>query len=142
MEKLRHGEITDLLIKAFFRVYNTLGHGFLEKVYENAMALEARSHGLKVEQQMATKVFYGENVVGEYFADLAINDRIIIKLKSAGALAPKHEAQLTNYLKATHFEIGLLLNFGEKPEFRRRILDNNRKGNHQWCNPNPSKLNP
>ncbi len=121
-----------MLIGAFFRVYNALGHGFLEKVYENALAIEARKLGLEVEQQMPTKVYYGGNIVGEYFADLAINNEIIVELKSARAIAPEHEAQLINYLKATHFEVGLLLNFGLKPEFRRRILDNNRKGTFSW----------
>ncbi len=121
-----------MLIGAFFRVYNALGHGFLEKVYENALAIEARKLGLEVEQQMPTNVYYVVNIVGEYFAYLAINNEIIVELKSARAIAPEHEAQLINYLKATHFEVGLLLNFGLKPEFRRRILDNNRKGTFSW----------
>jgi len=125
-----------MLIGAFFRVYNALGHGFLEKGYENALAIEARKLGLEVEQQMPTKVYYGGNIVGEYFADLAINNEIIVELKSARAIAPEHEAQLINYLKATHFEVGLLLNFGLKPEFRRRILDNNRKGTFSWDSEN------
>jgi len=132
MDKLRHGEITDLLIRAFFRAYNALGHGFLEKVYENAMAIEARKMGLKVEQQMSVKVFYGEDVIGEYFADLAVNDKVIVELKVAQRLASEHESQLMNYLKATRYEVGLLLNFGIKPEFRRRIMDSNRKGNFSW----------
>ncbi|MDM7995205.1 MAG: GxxExxY protein [Acidobacteriota bacterium] len=125
-----------MLIGAFFRVYNALGHGFLEKVYENALAIEARKLGLEVEQQMPTKVYYGGNIVGEYFADLAINNEIIVELKSARAITPEHEAQLINYLKAIHFEVGLLLNFGLKPEFRRRILDNNRKGTFSWDSEN------
>jgi len=136
MEKLRQGDSTGMLIGAFFRVYNALGHGFLEKGYENALAIEARNLGLEVEQQMPTKVYYGGNIVGEYFADLAINNEIIVELKSARAIAPEHEAQLINYLKATHFEVGLLLNFGLKPEFRRRILDNNRKGTFSWDSEN------
>jgi GxxExxY protein len=135
MENLRHGEITEKLIGAFFRVYNTLGHGFLEKVYENAMALEASRLGMKVEQQKRTEVYYGEDVIGEYFADLAIDDQVIIELKVANAITPEHEAQLINYLKATQFEVGLLVNFGVKPEFRRRILDNTRKANFSKLNP-------
>jgi GxxExxY protein len=132
MAALEHREITDLLIKAFFRVYNTLGHGFLEKVYENAMAIEARRLGLCLQQQMRIQVLYGEAVVGDYSADLVANNAVIVELKVADTLAPAHEAQLLNYLKATPFEVGLLMNFGVKPEFRRRIMDNSRKGNLSW----------
>jgi GxxExxY protein len=135
MATLEHREITDLLIKAFFRVYNTLGHGFLEKVYENAMALEACRLGLCIRQQMRVQVRYGEAVVGEYSADLVANNAVIVELKAAGMLAPEHEAQLLNYLKATPFEVGLLMNFGVKPEFRRRVMDNSRKGNLSWYQP-------
>ncbi len=136
MDGLRHSEVTELLIGAFFRVYNALGHGFLEKVYKNSMAIEARKLGLQAEQQMRTRVHYGENIVDEYFADLAINNKVIVEIKSVRVIAPAHEAQLINYLKATHFEVGLLLNFGLKPEFRRRIFDNSRKGNFSWQNDN------
>jgi GxxExxY protein len=135
MATLEHREISDLLIKAFFRVYNALGHGFLEKVYENAMAIEARRLGLCIQQQMRIQVLYGKAVVGEYSADLVANNAVIVELKVAGALAPEHEAQLLNYLKATPFEVGLLMNFGEKAEFRRRILSNERKGNLSWYKP-------
>jgi len=132
MDKLRDREITDPLIGAFFRVYNTLGHGFLEKVYENAMVIEATKLGLKVVQQMPIGVVYDNRVIGEYFADLAVNNKVIVELKVAGALGKEHEAQLMNYLKATPFEIGLLLNFGVKPEFLRRVMDNSRKGKLSW----------
>jgi GxxExxY protein len=132
MDELKEKEITGLLIKAFYQVYNTLGHGFLEKVYENALAIEARKLGLQVEQQLPVNVLYDHGVVGEYFADLLVDNKVIIELKAANALAKEHEAQLMNYLKATPFEIGLLLNFGLKPEFRRRIMDNNRKGSLLW----------
>ncbi len=112
MDKLKYKDSSDLIIKAFFRVYNTLGHGFLEKVYENALVIEAGRLGLRIKQQMPISVLYGEAIVGEYTADLAVNDIIIVERKVACKLATEHEAQLMNYLKATPYEIGLLLNFG------------------------------
>ena len=132
MDTLKHREITELLIKVFFRVYNTLGHGFLEKICENAMAIEASKLGLEIMQQLPIEVHYGRTVVGEYYADLAVNDKVIIELKTVVKLTEAHEAQLMNYLKATSYEVGLLLNFGTKAEFRRRVMDNNRKGNLSW----------
>lgn len=137
MDILRHAEITEQIIKAFYRVYNTLGRGFLEKVYENAMAVEVCRSGFDVEQQKSVSVFYGDVKIGEYFADLAVNEKVIVELKVARKLVPEHEAQLLNYLKATRYEVGLLLNFGDTPEFRRRILDNTRKGAFSWCRPDP-----
>lgn len=119
-----HEEITGKIIHAFYRVYNALGYGFLEKVYENAMAIELRRTGLKVEVQKDIRVLYESQTVGEYFADLFVDDKIIVELKAAKTLADEHEAQLINYLKATRTEIGLLFNFGRKPEFRRKIFHN------------------
>ena len=116
----------------FFNFHNTLGYGFLEKVYENAIVLEARKLGLQIKQQMPIRVIYGETIVGEYFADLVANNLVIVELKVVKQLAREHEAQLLNYLKATAYEIGLLLNFGLKPEFRRRVMDNSRKGSLSW----------
>ncbi len=124
----KHSEITELIIKAFYDVYNSLGYGFLEKVYENALSIELREQDIKVEQQASIKVNYGDKVVGEYFADLIIQNSIIVEIKAARQLAVEHEAQLLNYLKATHFEVGLLLNFGPKPEIKRKAFDNSRKG--------------
>lgn len=132
MGTLKHSEITNLIIKAFFNVHNALGCGFLEKVYENAIALEARKLGLQIRQQMPIRVMYRDAIVGEYFADLIANNIVIVELKAVRQLAPEHEAQLLNYLKATEYEIGLLLNFGLKPEFRRRVMDNSRKGSLSW----------
>lgn len=129
---LKHSEITGQLIKAFFNVHNTLGCGFLEKIYENAIALEARKLGLQIRQQMPIRVMYRGAIVGEYFADLIANEIVIVELKAVRQLAREHEAQLLNYLKATEYEIGLLLNFGLKPEFRRRVMDNSRKGSLSW----------
>ena len=122
-----HEETTGAVIQAFYQVYNILGYGFLERVYENALAHELQKHGWAVRQQMPIKVHYDGQLVGEYYADLCVADKVIVELKAAEALRPEHEAQLLNYLKATDIEVGLLLNFGTKPEFRRKIFTNDRK---------------
>lgn len=125
---LKHEEITGQLLEAFFkRVYRRLGYGFLEKVYENAMVLELRQMGLVVEVQKRIEVFYNGEIIGEYFADLVVENKVIVELKAARLLADEHEAQLLNYLRATPYEVGLLLNFGPKPEFCRKAFDNIRK---------------
>lgn len=123
-EKYKHTDITEKIIKAFYKVYNTLGFGFLEKVYENAMFIELRSMGLFIEKQRRVKVFYEGQEVGDYFADLIVDEKVIIELKASEALCEEHEFQLINYLKATEIEVGLLLNFGKKPEFKRKIFSN------------------
>ncbi|NOQ72426.1 MAG: GxxExxY protein [Crocinitomix sp.] len=120
-----HTGLTNKIIKAYFTVYNELGFGFLEKVYENALFLELRSMGLFVQKQKRITVFYNETEVGEYYADLIVADKIIIELKAMESLCEEHEYQLTNYLKATKIEVGLLMNFGRKPEFKRKIFSNN-----------------
>ena len=124
---LLHKDITDKIIKAFYKVYNELGYGFLEKVYENALLLELIAMGLYVEKQKPIKVFYNESIVGEYFADLIVNNYVIIELKAAETLVEEHELQLINYLKATEIEVGLLLNFGKKPQFKRKLFTNDKK---------------
>jgi GxxExxY protein len=124
--KYLHSEITELIIKSFYIVYNELGFGFLERVYQNSLLIELRNAGLYCEAQLPIKVFYQEIVVGEYFADLVVNNCVIVELKAAEALVEDHEFQLINYLKATEIEIGLLLNFGKKPEIRRKIFTNDR----------------
>jgi GxxExxY protein len=121
---MKHSDITELIIKAFHQVYNTLGYGFLEKVYENAMLLELRSMGLEVKNQKTIKVFYNEQEVGFYIADLVVEDFVIVELKAAENIAEEHEAQLVNYLKATELEVGLLLNFGKSAQLKRKIFDN------------------
>ncbi|HSD15556.1 MAG TPA: GxxExxY protein [Flavobacterium sp.] len=118
---------TDVILKTFYEVYNTLGYGFLEKVYQNSMYFELSNKGFKVEAQKQIKVYYKEKVVGEYFADLVIDDVIIIELKACECLMDAHKAQLINYLKATQIELGMLLNFGDTPEFKRYIYTNDRK---------------
>ena len=123
-DNFKHSDITEKIIKAFYNVYNTLGYGFLEKVYENSLFLELTKMQLIVEKQKPIKVHYGNVPVGLYFADLIINDCVIIELKAADCLCEEHEYQLINYLKATEIEVGLLLNFGKKPEFKRKVFSN------------------
>ncbi|MCU0572465.1 MAG: GxxExxY protein [Syntrophobacteraceae bacterium] len=127
-ETHKHGDVTQKIIRIFYEVYNTLGHGFLEKVYENALALRLRKEGLNVVQQQAVTVYFDNVGVGDYFADLVVEDKVILELKAAAQLAAEHHAQLLNYLKATEYEVGLLLNFGPKPQVVRKAFDNNRKG--------------
>jgi GxxExxY protein len=127
MNKYYHNEITDKVIKAFYNVYNELGFGFLENVYQNALYIELINNQLKVEAQRIIKVYYQNHIVGNYKADLVVNDTIILELKSVEYLVEEHELQLINYLKATQIEIGLLLNFGRKPQIKRKIFTNDRK---------------
>ena len=120
-------ELTDRIIGAFYKVYNELGFGFLENVYQNALYLELTGQGFSVEAQKPIDVYYQNRVVGKYKADLVVNEEIILELKAVDYLVKEHELQLINYLKATQIEIGLLLNFGAKPEIRRKIFTNDRK---------------
>lgn len=124
---MKHEDITEKIIKAFYKVYNTLGYGFLEKVYERAMLIELRAMGLNAESQKRILVYYFGNVVGDYNSDLTIENLVICELKAAECIVDEHEFQLINYLKATTIEVGLLLNFGKKPEVRRKIFDNDKK---------------
>jgi len=128
ISKLKHDEITDVILNAFYkRVYAHLGYGFLEKVYENAMVFELHKSGLIVTKQHKINVYCQGIVVGEYFADLVVNDKVIVELKAASQLLPQHEAQLLNYLRATNYEVGLLLNFGPKPAHCRRVFNDDCK---------------
>jgi GxxExxY protein len=120
-------ETTSVILKCFYQVYNTLGFGFLEKVYENALFLELKNHGLNCQKQLPITVYYHGNPVGDYYADIVVENKIIIELKATESLAEEHEHQLINYLKATNIEIGLLLNFGREPQIKRKILTNDRK---------------
>lgn len=119
--ELKHKDLTDKIIGAFYEVYNTLGYGFLERVYRDALMHELMKRGLKVEREVGIKVYYDRVVVGDYYADLIVNGLIILEIKSAEAIAEEHESQLVNYLKATKIEVGLILNFGPRPAFKRRI---------------------
>ena len=125
--ELLHEDITEPTIGAFFEVHHQLGHGFLELVYERAMVIAIRKRGLRVERQVSITVYFDGQVVGEYRVDLMVEDRVMVELKAAKALDDKHEAQLVNCLRASSIEVGLLLHFGVKPVFHRRILSNDRK---------------
>ena len=126
-EDIKYKELTDKIIKIFYRVYNKLGYGFLEKVYENAMMIEFKREGIPAVSQSAIKVFYEDEIIGEYFADLLVDDKVIVEIKASKNLVVENEAQLLNYLKASDIEVGLLLNFGPKPDIKRKIFDNFRK---------------
>ncbi len=126
-QDFKHKDLTERIIRIFYRVYNSLGYGFLEKVYENAMMKELKKEGIIAVAQSPIKVMYAEEVVGEYYADILVDGKIILELKAARTLAEENEAQILNYLKATNIEVGLLMNFGAKAEFRRKAFDNERK---------------
>lgn len=122
IENYKYSDITNLIIKAYYNVYNKLGYGFLEKVYENSMMIELKKLGLNCEKQVAIKVYYDDTTVGDYYADIIVNNVVIIELKAAESLCEEHEIQLVNYLKATIIEVGILLNFGKKAELKRKVL--------------------
>ena len=128
----KHTEVTERVIGAFYDVYNALGYGFLEAVYERALAIELEKLGLHVVTQARIQVSYAGQVVGDYFADLLVEEKVLIEVKAARSLHEEHEAQLLNYLKATRYEVGLLLNFGPKPQLKRKAYDNTRKGTLDW----------
>jgi len=127
-----HWEITSQIIKSFYQVFNTLGYGFLEKVYENALLVELNKEGLKSRSQVPIKVYYDEFEVGHYIADLIVNDIVIIELKAAESICEEHEAQLINYLRATEMEVGILLNFGKRAEFKRKVFSSEFKNSKKY----------
>ena len=125
--ELLHEELTDVIIKTFYEVYNELGYGFLERVYLNSLYLELKSKGLNVEAQRKIEVYYKGIEVGEYYPDLVVENLVILELKAADSIVPAFENQILNYLRGTNCEVGLLLNFGKKPEFKRKVFENSRK---------------
>ncbi|TCZ74436.1 GxxExxY protein [Flaviaesturariibacter aridisoli] len=126
-ENFKHRELTSKILKAFYTVYNRLGYGFLEKVYENALVIELRKMGLRCEQQVPITVYYEGEVVGNFRADVLVEGIVIVELKAAVNLCAGDEAQLVHYLRATEIEVGLLLGFCEKPDTKRRVFENFRK---------------
>ena len=126
-QNIKFKDMTEKIIEIFYKVYNKLGYGFLEKVYGNAMTIELRKEGIPAVPQSAIKVFYEGEVIGEYFADILVDNKVIVEIKATKGLAVENEAQLLNYLKATNIEVGLLLNFGHKPDVKRKVFDNFRK---------------
>lgn len=128
-ENDKHSELTKLIIKAYYNVYNKLGYGFLEKVYERAMLIELHELGMKASSQLPINVYYNEQEVGNYYADIMVEGSVIIELKASESLCEEDEAQLTNYLRATTIEVGLLLNFGKTAQFKRKVFSNSFKQN-------------
>jgi GxxExxY protein len=126
-EQFRHSELTKEIIGVFYEVYNELGHGFIESVYENALCIALREKGHEVYQQIAIPVWFRKQQIGDFDADLLVNKLVLLELKVARTIEPAHIAQLMNYLKATEIEVGLLLNFGPRPEFKRIAFGNDRK---------------
>lgn len=125
---LIHEELTGKIIRCFYKVYNELGYGFLEKVYENALTIELLNNNISCIQQAPIKVYYAQKQVGSYFADILAEDSVLLELKAGeGGIILEHELQLVNYLKATDYEIGLILFFGKKPSFKRNIFTNDNK---------------
>lgn len=126
-----HQDITKRIIRCFYNVYNELGFGFLEKVYENALCYELKKANLKCHNQYPVDVYYDKLKVGQYFADIIVENKVIIELKAEANICKEHEAQLINYLKATDVEVGLLLNFGQEPKVSRKIFHNNLKNKNR-----------
>ena len=124
---LLHEDVTSRIIKVYFDVYNELGHGFLERIYQTAMVMALTESGLSVAEKAPLAVSFRGVCIGEFEPDLIVNGVVLAEIKAASALHPWHDAQVLNYLRASSLEVGLLLNFGPKPEHRRRILTNDRK---------------
>ncbi len=124
---LKHPEITEGLIGIFFDVYNELGHGFLESVYEQAFSISLGERGIFFERQVAVPVWCHGRQIGDFRADIVVEKKVIVELKTGRAIDPAWEKQLLNYLRATEIEVGLLFNFGAEPQFRRFVFDNERK---------------
>jgi GxxExxY protein len=125
--RYKHEELTGKIIKIFYEVYNELGHGFLESVYQTAMMIALEQAGLRAEKRVPIPVWFRGQRVGDFEADILVERLVILELKAARAFDSSHEAQLLNYLRATPIEVGLLLNFGPKPEIKRLAFDNKRK---------------
>ncbi|WP_447637147.1 GxxExxY protein [Flavobacterium microcysteis] len=125
--ELLHKELTGDILKLYYEVYNELGYGFLERVYQNALFYELKVNGFKVEAQKRISVYYKNMVVGDYFADLIVNDSVILELKAVENLTKEHHYQIINYLRGTECEVGLVLNFGRKAQFMRRVYENYKK---------------
>jgi GxxExxY protein len=132
MKNYPHQELTKSIIGIYYNVYNELGYGFLEKVYHRAMIIELNKNGYEVEHEKKIDVFYKNEVVGTYIPDLIINKSVILELKCVEYLIEAHENQLINYLKATECEVGLVLNFGKDPQFKRKIFTNDLKKRNKY----------
>ncbi|HZU33767.1 MAG TPA: GxxExxY protein [Candidatus Angelobacter sp.] len=125
--RYKYSELTEQVIGIFYDVYNELGFGFLEKAYEEAMVVVFKERGIRFQQQVPIPVWFHGQTIGSYEADLVVNGVVLVELKACKALDPSHEAQLLHYLRSTEIEVGLLLNFGPKPQVRRLAFENERK---------------
>ena len=126
-ENLKHRELTEKIIGVFYDVYNELGHGFLESVYEQALSVALSEAGMKTERQVPVSVWFRGQQIGDFRADIVVEEKVLLELKAARTIEQAHEKQLLNYLRATDIEVGLLLNFGAKAQFRRLVYENERK---------------
>ena len=124
---LQHGTITERIIGQFYNVYDALGHGFLESTYEEAMVIALRADGLRVDRQVPITVYFRGRAIGTYEADLIVESCVVVELIASRAIDSAHEAQLINLLRATGLEVGLLMNFGRRPAFKRLVFANDRK---------------
>lgn len=124
---LKYGDVSEKIIGVFYDVYNELGYGFLESVYEESLVIALRQAGLIVNRQVPLPVWFRNQKVGDFRADITVEESVLLELKCAKNLDPAHEAQILHYLKSTDIEVGILLNFGLKPQFRRLLFDNERK---------------
>jgi len=121
---MKHQDLTSKIIECAYKVHNSLGFGFLEAVYQNALLIELQKAGLRAEKEKRIQIYYDNHLVGDYAADIIVEDNVILELKSVKDLHPAHEAQLVNYLKATGIEVGLLINFGQSVEIKRKVYNN------------------
>jgi GxxExxY protein len=121
-DNLIHSELTYKIIGCIYDVYNALGHGFLEKVYENELVIKLKQIGLAISQQAPVKVYFEGQIVGDYVADILVENDVILEIKAVSELTKANEVQLVNYLKATGIKVGLLVNFGEKMKIVRRVF--------------------
>lgn len=124
---LLHRDLTERIIGIFYDVYNELGRGFLESVYEAAMAIALHEAGLRAERQRPLQVWFRGQCIGDFRADLVVDGLVLLELKACSGFDPAHEAQLLHYLRATDIEVGLLLNFGPQPQFKRMVFENSKK---------------
>ena len=132
-EDCLHSELTEKIIGTFYEVYNQLGFGFLESVYQKAMIIALKQTGFEAIAEAPIRVSFRGHEVGSFYADLLVEKRVILELKAARAIESAHEAQILNYLRASDVEVGLLLNFGPRPQVRRLIFDNLRKISVHQC---------
>jgi GxxExxY protein len=121
-DNFKYSALTQEIIKEAFYVFNQLGSGFMEKIYENSLILRLMKKGFNIKSQHPINVYFEGELIGEYFADIIVNDKVIIELKAVKEISPIHEVQLVNYLKATGIEVGLLINFGDRVKFKRKVL--------------------